>query len=287
MAFALPTPLLMTVANAPSESAPSLLVSILLGLLQGLTEFLPISSSGHLVLAQSLLGAPRQGIVMEVVLHAGTLLAVLVSFRRDLAKIARDSWGGIGRGEIAPSRWSGGMRDLVLVVLATLPVVVVGLLWKEPIEQLFESPRLATVALVATGLILLSTRWVKQAALPVRWNSALVMGLLQVLSLVPGISRSGATISGGLFARTDPRQAARFSFLMSIPAILGSLILQFPALDELFRSGEWAPYLAGLVAAFLSGLAAIEILMRIVARGRFFVFGLYCLVVGVVGFLLM
>jgi len=276
----------MLAATAAPEPAPSLLVSILLGLLQGLTEFLPISSSGHLVLAQALLGAPRQGIVMEVVLHAGTLFAVLVSFRRDLGRIITDSWRGIGRRELAPSQWSDGMRDLVLIVWATLPVVIVGLLWKEPIEQLFESTRLATVALMVTGALLLSTRWLRTFTRPVRWNSALVMGLMQVLSLVPGISRSGATISGGLFARTDARQAARFSFLMSIPAILGSLVLQYPALEDLFRSGEWGSYLVGLAAAFLSGLAAIEILMRIVARGRFFAFGLYCLVVGFVGFLL-
>ncbi len=284
-------------ATTSVAAVPSVLAGVLLGLLQGLTEFLPISSSGHLVLAQSIFQVPQTGIVLEVVLHAGTLLAVLCSFRKDLWMILVDSWAILARrGRSAEETrgpatagdaavWPEGFRTLLLLVAATLPVVVVGLLWKDTIEGLFESPRLATVALMVTGVLLLSTRWIPRGGRRVSWATALAMGCMQVLSLMPGISRSGATITGGLFVRGAPEKVARFSFLMSIPAIAGSLVLELPALRDLLQSGQVLPYAAGFVAAFLSGLAAIEILLRIVARGRFFVFGAYCLVAGLLGFL--
>ncbi len=284
-------------ATTSVAAVPSVLAGVLLGLLQGLTEFLPISSSGHLVLAQSIFQVPQTGIVLEVVLHAGTLLAVLCSFRKDLWTILVDSWAILARrGRPAEETqgaatagnaavWPEGFRTLLLLVAATLPVVVVGLLWKDTIEGLFESPRLAAVALMVTGVLLLSTRWIPRGGRPVSWASAVTMGCMQVLSLMPGISRSGATITGGLFVRGAPEKVARFSFLMSIPAIAGSLVLELPALRDLLQSGQVLPYAAGFVAAFLSGLAAIEILLRIVARGRFFVFGAYCLVAGLLGLL--
>jgi undecaprenyl-diphosphatase len=271
---------------ADPSSGPTLLIAIILGLLQGLTEFLPISSSGHLVLAQAWLAAPQQGIVLEVVLHAGTLLAVLCSFRRDLLTILTDTRDALFNGRWAPRRWPAGFRTFVWIGLATIPVVIVGLLWKESIVALFESPRLATVALMGTGVLLLLTRWIPRGVRPIGWRAALMMGFMQVLSLMPGISRSGATIFGGLLTRAEPERVARFSFMMSIPAIVGSLVLEFPAMAAIVSQGNLLPYALGFVAAFLSGLAAIEILLRVVAKGRFFLFGIYCLVVGIVGFLL-
>jgi undecaprenyl-diphosphatase len=257
-----------------------LLLTILLGLLQGLTEFLPISSSGHLVLAQVLLGVPSPGIVLEVVLHAGTLLAVLVAFRRDIWRMLRDTGCAAAvwrRHREPPGR---GAVEVGLLALATLPVVAAGLLLRTPIESAFESPRIAAGLLMVTGLLLLATRWARSRNTTANVPTALAMGVMQVLSLLPGISRSGATISGGLFAGGNPHEMARFSFLMSVPAILGSLILEFPALLRAGQDGGLLPYAAGFLLAFASGLAAIRILLRVISGGRFFLFGFYCLVVG-------
>ncbi|MCK4305609.1 MAG: undecaprenyl-diphosphate phosphatase [Candidatus Eisenbacteria sp.] len=264
----------------------SILIALLLGLLQGLTEFLPISSSGHLVLAQELLRAPAPGIAVEVILHAGTLLAVLVTYRRDLWGMVR-GLPEVLRPRFAPAcRLSVGTREAGLLILATLPVVLAGLLWRGSIEDAFDSPSVASSMLVVTGILLLSTKFAKPQAMGPNAMIALIMGAMQVLSLLPGISRSGATISGGLFAGGDPKQMARFSFLMSVPAILGSLVLQLPELAASWRGGLMLPYAAGFFMAFLSGLVAIRILLRLVARGRFFVFGIYCILAGLLAWIL-
>jgi len=179
-----------------------------------------------------------------------------------------------------------GIRLLWLMVLATLPVVVIGLLWKEPIEAAFENSSLAAGCLLFTGLLLIATRFARTGRRPFGAKTALVMGVMQVLSLLPGVSRSGSTISGGMFAGATAAEIVRFSFLMSIPAILGSIVLELPALRELLHSGHLLPYGIGFIASFLSGLAAIQILLRVVASGRFFLFGVYCLVVGIVALIL-
>jgi len=264
---------------------PSLLATLLLGLLQGLTEFLPISSSGHLVLAQTVLDAPTKGIVLEVILHAGTLLAVLVAFRRDLWTMLSD--GAIylrrPRGVTAPE----GVQELGRLVLATLPIVVVGVLGRAAIEDVFENPRAAAFCLLVTGLLLLATRFAPARGRRPNAGIALIMGLMQVVSLLPGISRSGATISGGMLAGGEPRATARFSFLMSVPAILGSVVIELPNLLSGWTRGALLTYGAGFALAFLSGLAAISLLLRVVGQGRFFLFGIYCLVLGLVGIILL
>ncbi len=293
---------------------PSALVAILLGCLQGLTEFLPISSSGHLVLAQALLGgdAVRPGIAMEVILHAGTLCAVLWTYRRDLALMTLDAGRWIGsRGRPrggdaaaldrakprldvrepvrrAPWRESGpaGVGALGLLLVATLPVVLVALLWADAVEAAFEDARLAASMLLVTGLLLLLTRLIHTKARRLGARVALVMGLMQVLSLMPGISRSGATIAGGLFAGGHAGQVVRFSFLMSVPAILGAVIFELPEMASVVTGTAIAAYAAGFAAAFLSGLLAIQALLRVVARGGLHYFGLYCLAAGVLALLL-
>ena len=265
------------------DTAPSLLLSILLGLLQGLTEFLPISSSGHLVLAQEVFRAPQAGIALEVVLHAGTLLAVLVRFREDLWRILTSSLRELRGGDRSEGQ---GLRELGLLCAATLPVVIVGLFARDFVETAFESPRVAASMLCVTGLVLLATRFVTvRRAFTLR--TALAMGMMQVVSLLPGISRSGATIGGGMFAGVDSRAVVRFSFLMSVPAILGSLVLELPTVVRAWEGGRALFYAAGFLAAFLSGLLAIHFLLRIVARGKLYLFAPYCLAVGIVAWFLL
>ncbi len=268
--------------GTPETDVPSFLVAILLGLLQGLTEFLPISSSGHLVLAQALLKMPEQGIIMEIILHGGTLLAVLLTYWRDLLGIVTDLLARLRGLPARETEALSGANLLLKLLLATIPVVVVGLLWRESIESAFESPRIASICLIGTGILLLSTRFARATNRDFTYRNAGAMGVMQVLSLLPGISRSGSTICGGLFTGARAKEVVRFSFLMSVPAILGSIVLELPVIAELFRTGNLWPYFAGFICSFLSGLLAIQILLRIVSSGRFFLFGIYCLLVGII-----
>lgn len=267
----------------------SLPEAILLGLIQGLTEFLPISSSGHLVLAQAALRSPglANNIALEIILHAGTLLAVIATYWRDLWRMLSDGLRFLRHPSDAQVRASTGVRELGLLCLATVPVVVAGLLLKDPIEAAFESPRFAALMLFVTGILLLATRFLQRPAHPLRMRIALPMGLMQVLSLLPGISRSGATICGGLFGGGRPGQVVRFSFLMSIPAILGAVIFQLPDLREALQAGVLVSYGVGFIVSFTSGMMAIQILLRVVVRGRFFLFGIYCILASLLAWILL
>ncbi len=262
----------------------SLFDILILALIQGVTEFLPISSSGHLVLANALLGLEEPGIVTEIVLHLGTLLAVFVYFRGDLAGLVRGLMRFLGgeRGEEARS----AMRMTAAIAIGTLPAVVAGLLLGDLIESLYENPLESAIELVATGLVLLSTLWVRRGDGIVGPVRALVIGLFQALSMLPGISRSGTTIAGGLYLGVRPEEAARFSFLLSIPAILGAGILKAPELAATAGEARASALALGFGVAFFVAWASISILMRIVKRGRFGLFGVYCLIVGGLGILL-
>jgi undecaprenyl-diphosphatase len=270
--------LIPTLAVSPAVAA-------LLGLIQGLTEFLPVSSSGHLVLAQALMHVREQGILLEIVLHVGTLAAVIVALRRDLWQIARDALLALSAVPRDGLRALAGARDAGLLLLATLPAALVGLALRGAIESAFESPRATAACLVVTGLILLATRWLHARPRPLGGRIALVMGLAQAVSLLPGISRSGSTVSAGLMAGAEPRQAVRFSFLMSVPAVLGSFVLGLSEGLHTTGAHAWPSLLLGFMTAFVAGLVAIALVMKVVERGRFYLFGFYCLVVGIAGWL--
>jgi undecaprenyl-diphosphatase len=179
------------------------------------------------------------------------------------------------------------VRELGLLCLATLPVVLAALFLKDPIEAAFESPRIAALMLLVTGLLLLATRFLPRLSHPLSTRIALPMGLMQVLSLMPGISRSGATICGGLFGGGRAAEVVRFSFLMSIPAILGAVLFQLPDLREAWQAGLLVSYGVGFLVSFASGMLAIQILLRVVVRGRFFLFGIYCLIAGLIAWILL
>jgi undecaprenyl-diphosphatase len=255
------------------------LESVLLGLVQGLTEFLPVSSSGHLVLAQSLIpGFEQPGVLFDTLLHGGTLLAVLVYFRRDMRELLASLFPG---GD--PSR----RRLALLLVAATVPTGLIGVIFKDPLEALFHAPRSAAAMLLVTGALL----WVSEAlARPrlglegVGYGRALAIGTVQGLAIVPGISRSGSTIAVGTLLGIRGEDAARFSFLLSVPAILGAVVLQLPHLEGV-ETGRLGGYAAGVAAAFASGLWAIRFLLAAIRRGRFRWFAVYCWLLGA-GYLL-
>ncbi len=247
----------------------------LLGIVQGLTEFIPVSSSGHLVLAQWLLGWTQPGVVLEAVVHLGTLVAVLLYFRSDLMSLARALvLGG-----------KEGRKYVGLIVVGTVPIVAVGLLARNPLQRAFESPWLVGWMLLVTAVVLtLADLCAKRAASGVpSVTGALVVGLGQAFSLLPGISRSGSTIATGIACGVRATEAARFSFLLSVPAILGAGLWElFLGSGRLALTGEqsWGLVVAGS-ASLLSGLVAIGVLLAAVRKRRLRWFALYCAAVGV------
>ncbi len=247
--------------------------AIILGILQGLTEFLPVSSSGHLVLAQAVLGVKQPGVAFEVLVHLGTLLAVIVYFRRSIAGLARSLFD------------SGMKKERMLagcLVVGTVPAALVGLLFKNILAETFSNPVLTSVMLSATGLILLSTRYTSAGKENVTPSSAIIIGLGQAVALLPGISRSGTSIAAGMAMGVKPSEAAEFSFLLAIPAIAGAAVLESGQLLNLdpVLAGQ---YLAGALAAFLLAFPAVYLVLTTIRRGRFQYFAYYCFAVAAVG----
>ena len=245
-----------------------MLDAILWGLVQGLTEFLPISSSGHLVLVPALLGRPGPDLATSAMLHLGTLAAVVAYFRRDLLRIVR----------LDPT----GRRTGALVLLGTVPAAVAGLTLEASLEVLNDRPRIVAAMLVVTGIVLVASTRLRRGDRDVDElgaSDALVVGAAQALALVPGVSRSGATIVAGLVRGLSRVEAARWAFLLGIPAIAGAGL--FEGL-ELLRGGGGisAATLVGVVVAGVSGYAAIALLLRVLATRGLLPFGLYCLAAG-------
>jgi undecaprenyl-diphosphatase len=267
----------------------SVLEGILLGILQGLTEFLPVSSSGHLALAEHLLGAKTPGVTFEVVVHLATVLAVILFFRRRILAIltALARWPFTGRGEAG--RPAGEAEDARLglnLALGTVPAAVVGYLFESRIEQAFDDPRLVSVLLIVTGCILWTTRFVRREGRRVEtWKDAVLVGVGQAVAVLPGISRSGTTIATGVVAGLERKRAAEFAFLLSIPIILGASAVSLS--DALSGTTALsAAEAAGAVAAFLCALPSIAVLMKLVSAGRLHRFSYYCWAVGALGVLL-
>ena len=262
--------------------------AFILGIVQGLTEFLPVSSSGHLVLGKALLGIPEQGIAFEVFVHFGTLLAVLTSFRHDVAELVKAFFSIFRKstreaGLKSKYHEDSVLRLLVYIVVATIPAVIVGLWFEEPIETAFNSPRLVGITLMITGLILLATRFIARAAANLTLRNTFIMGLAQAMAILPGISRSGSTISVGLFQKVSGDEAARFSFLLAIPAILGATLLKTLDLIETGLSTDFLlVLLIGTITSYVSGYIAIESLLRVVRRGKLYLFAPYCFLVGLI-----
>ena len=243
------------------------LEAIVLGVVQGLTEFLPVSSSGHLVLTQDLLGfTPGGGIVFEVAVHLATLVAIALFYRVRVFSLL----AGALRGRAEAWRYS------MKLVVATLPAVAVALLARDFIESQFESPTVAAALLLVTGCIVWSTRWTitKGQAEEPTWTQALIIGCAQAFAILPGISRSGTTVATAMALGMAPLAAAEFSFMMGIIAMAGAAILLLP--DMLNADASLlGSIMAGSAAALVSGLAALVAFVWLLKTQRFYVFAWY------------
>lgn len=261
---------------------------IILGLVQGLTEFLPVSSSGHLVLLQHFLKVPEAGVTFDVFLHLATLLAAVLALRPELGRILAFIASALGIRWVAlrSDDLREGRRLFVALVVGTIPAAVAGLVFKDRIESMFSNPQFVAVALLFTGAVLLSTHFAPKRGGQLDTLGALAIGLAQAVALLPGVSRSGMTVSAGLFARVRRERAVRFSFLLSLPAVLGAGILHLRhGLD--FSEISPLTLVAAFVAALVSGYLATQILLRMVVSGRLSLFGFYCVLVGVTALVLL
>jgi undecaprenyl-diphosphatase len=245
-----------------------------LGLVQGLTEFLPVSSDGHLAMSRAILGLRGPDLPFDVFVHGATLLAILVYFRRRLVELVRDR----------------SYTYIAKLAVGTVPAVIVALVFRRALDLAFGTPAVVVPAIAVTGSALLSLylipekRWHAAESGDERsagtkeptWLDAWWIGCAQALAILPGVSRSGSTIVTGIWLGLAPASAAEFSFLMGIPAITGALVLEAPRMSAAAASGQAATYLTGAAIAFASGLTAIALVFRLLPRREFRWFGFYC-----------
>ena len=252
-----------------------MLEAILWGLVQGLTEFLPISSSGHLVLVPAFLGVEPPDLATSALLHLGTLAAVLIYYRRDLAKIVRFR------------RDPEARHILLLLIIGTIPATI-GILLERQLELFQESVTAVAIALLVTGLVLVISGFIARRAKTLEQatnNDAVLIGIAQATALLPGISRSGMTITASLGRGFSAEQAARFSFLLAIPAIAGGGLIETIQLAG--EGGISAELWVGVLVAAVSGYLAIAFLIRTLVRIGLRPFALYCFVVGILALVLL
>ena len=247
--------------------------AILLGIVQGLTEFLPVSSSGHLVLVQEFLHIPEAGLAFDLVLHLGTLIAVLIFFRATVWRLIQAAFGK-GTAE--------DRKMIVWLIIGTIPAAVIGVLFEDFFEEAFGSPVSTSWELIITGAILLATRFIRHGDRPISFMPSLWMGIGQAISIMPGISRSGTTIAAGMYVGVKPSIAAEFSFLLSIPVIAGAILLKSREIAGIPAS-LYGPYAAGLIVSLVLGLLSVYVVLATVKRGKFDYFAYYCFAVGLLG----
>ncbi len=268
--------------------------AIILGIIQGLTEFLPVSSSGHLVLFQQLFGLKEAELFFDVCVHLGTLVAVIVVFHREIQNIIAAllrlfPLAGPQKTILQQVESDPEMKMALLIVIGSIPTAVLGLMFQSIADQLFSSSFFTGLMLMVTGLLLWFTRRAKPDNKAAGIESfsktkAFIIGIVQGLAIIPGISRSGSTISIGLLLGIDREVAARYSFLLSIPAIVGAGAL---SLKDGLSQTEPAIRLSlmGAAAAALVGYGALKVLLRMVKKGRLYVFAPYCWLVGILAIL--
>ncbi|MDD4857570.1 MAG: undecaprenyl-diphosphate phosphatase [Candidatus Krumholzibacteria bacterium] len=266
----------------------SMWIVILLAIVQGLTEFFPVSSSGHLVILEALFGtrqgSPRTGIIFEIAVHMGTLGAVIIFYRKKVILLCKALAGARYSANGGWVRYRGEMRYIGLVILGTIPAGVIGVLFHDQVETTFNSPSLSALLLAATGLYLLMTR-LRSVRGSLDWQSALIIGVAQAIAILPGCSRSGWTITTALLLGVGFAEAAEYSFMLSIPAILGALALQLVKEPGVLGAGSLAPLVIGAAAAFIAGLIALKLLIGVLSRGAFYRFAYYLLPAGIAAYL--
>jgi undecaprenyl-diphosphatase len=269
------------------------LQALILGLVQGFTEFLPVSSSGHLVLAQHLFGLKGDLLSFDIFVHFGTLLAVLAVFHRNIISIFLSCLAGLRSILVEKFTFSHvyhNSRDIrmaVAIIVGTIPAGIIGLTLKDPIEALFSTVVPVLAALAVTGAVLLTTFFMRQGEEHVGFRRGLLVGIAQAIAIIPGISRSGSTISAALLLKVDRQTAGEFSFLLSLPAVAGATVLAAKDLSGGLSSISPAVIILGTLASFISGLFSLILLMKIIRMGKIGYFGFYCLAVSAAGFAFM
>lgn len=247
---------------------------IILAVVQGLTEFLPVSSSGHLVVLQKIFGFSQAPVLFDILLHVGTLGAIVFYFRRELAQIL----SGLAQ------KKKESVNTLMLILIGTIPAVIVGILFQKQIELTFDSLKIVGMAFLITAVFLFSTKLRKNQNRhfnQLKWLDALFVGIFQAVAILPGISRSGSTITAGLWRGVGRETAFTFSLYLAIPAILGALVLKSSEI-LVYSSVELVWGLAGMIIAGVVGFFSLGILARVLKSARFFWFGVYCFVLGII-----
>lgn len=254
--------------------------ALIVGIVQGLTEFLPVSSSGHIVIAQEILGlkySDEENLLFAIVLHFATALSTIVVFRKDIGELFRG---------LFQFKWNEEFRFALKVVLSMIPAALVGVLLKDTLEELFSNLRLVGFMLLVTAILLYFADRAKKTGKDVTFKDAFIIGLSQaVAALFPGISRSGSTISTSILLGNDKSKAARFSFLMVLPLIFGATLKMYLDADGAqtgpsYGQFEFLPLLVGFGAAFLSGLFACRWMIAFVKKAKLTYFSVYCSIVG-------
>lgn len=251
---------------------------VVLALLQGLTEFLPISSSAHLILVPVIIGWPDQGLAFDVAVHVGTLAAVVLYFRNELVTMGRAWWSSLGEQRFSPEAQLGWA-----VLWGTMPVGLAGLLFQDIIETELRSPLLIAGTTIVFGLLLWAADrwgWRRRDEYSLRWRDVLIIGCVQAVALIPGTSRSGATITAGLMMGLSRSAAARFSFLLSIPVILLAGGLKIRDLLQHPEAVDWLSLLLGTSIAALSAYLCIHFFLKLLEQTGLLPFVLYRLVLG-------
>ncbi len=254
----------------------TIIESIVLGIIQGFTEFLPVSSSGHLELAKVILGdtsVPEESLTFTVVLHFATALSTLVIFRKEVLEIFRG---------LFQLKWNEEAKFSVKIILSMIPAVFVGLLFEEQLAVFFNGNLLLVgLMLLLTAVLLLLADKAKSTNKKVSFSNAILIGVSQAIAMLPGISRSGATISTSVLLGIDRTKAARFSFLMVVPLIFGKIGKDVLSGDLNFQSSEIITISAGFIAAFVAGLLACKWMISLVKKSKLSYFSLYCAIVGI------
>jgi len=267
----------------------SVIDAVILAVIQGMTEFLPVSSSGHLVLAQQLLNLHDPKIVLfDVFVHFGTLISLVIVFWNDIAEILRSFYKAVKTIRSKEKHEKTEYYRLgIAIIIGSIPAGLIGLAFHHKVEEIFTDPKFAAMNIVITGLVLFLTRLAKPVeGKKVGILASIFIGIAQMAAVMPGISRSGLTISAALFMRISPIQAARFSFLLSIPVILAATLLEGYKLVVYGTTIGYVQIIIGIVISAIAGYAAIKLLLRIMEKGKFSWFSLYCLIIGIIGIFL-
>lgn len=254
--------------------------SLILGIIQGLTEFLPVSSSGHLELGKSLLGdnsLPKESMIFTVVLHFATALSTIVVFRKDIIEIIK---------ELLKFEWNSNTQFIFKIIISMLPAALIGVFFETELESLFSNNIVLVGAmLIITGLLLLLADRAQNTSKNVSFKNAFTVGVAQAVAILPGISRSGATISTAVLLGIDKTKAARFSFLMVIPLIFGKIFKDIFSGELSYENAQITSLGIGFIAAFVSGLLACTWMIRLVKNSQLKYFAYYCAVVGIIAIL--